>query len=87
MNTILFLSSLADRSFNDIMQYPVMPWIIADYTSPSLGEHQTVTDTLTLYIYSPGLHLKDFGSRGGGGILGIWNNYLGGGLRLISANS
>ncbi len=70
MNTILFLSSLADRSFNDIMQYPVMPWIIADYTSPSLGEHQTVT-ALTLYIYSPGLHLKDFGWVGGG-ISGIW---------------
>lgn len=31
------LFSLADRSFNDIMQYPVMPWVIADYTSPTLG--------------------------------------------------
>ena len=33
-----FLSpaSLSDRSFNDIMQYPVMPWVIADYTSDNL---------------------------------------------------
>lgn len=29
--------SLADRSFSDIMQYPVMPWVIADYTSTELG--------------------------------------------------
>ena len=28
---------MADRSFCDIMQYPVMPWIIADYTSESIG--------------------------------------------------
>lgn len=32
--------SLADRSFCDIMQYPVMPWVIADYTSDKLGQHQ-----------------------------------------------
>ena len=31
-------SSLSDRSFNDIMQYPVMPWVVADYTSSSLGQ-------------------------------------------------
>ena len=30
--------SLADRSFSDIMQYPVMPWVIADYTSSRLGQ-------------------------------------------------
>ena len=34
--------SLADRSFNDIMQYPVMPWIIADYTSTSLGNKHSL---------------------------------------------
>ena len=29
---------LADRSFNSVMQYPVMPWVIADYTSQQLGK-------------------------------------------------
>ncbi|XP_059177042.1 protein FAN-like [Physella acuta] len=33
---LLYLNSLADRSFNDLSQYPVMPWVIQDYTSQSL---------------------------------------------------
>ncbi|CAG5129217.1 unnamed protein product, partial [Candidula unifasciata] len=33
---LLYLNSLADRSFNDLSQYPVMPWIIQDYTSSQL---------------------------------------------------
>ncbi len=33
---LMFLNFLADRSFNDITQYPVMPWIITDYTSENL---------------------------------------------------
>jgi factor associated with neutral sphingomyelinase activation len=33
---LMHLNFLSDRSFNDIMQYPVMPWVVADYTSPSL---------------------------------------------------
>lgn len=37
VHVFLCLLSLADRSFNDIMQYPVMPWIVADYTSSTLG--------------------------------------------------
>ncbi|KXJ24231.1 WD repeat and FYVE domain-containing protein 3 [Exaiptasia diaphana] len=28
--------SLADRSFNDLTQYPVFPWVLADYTSTTL---------------------------------------------------
>ena len=28
--------SLADRSFNDLTQYPVFPWVITDYSSQSL---------------------------------------------------
>ena len=28
---------MADRSFNDLTQYPVVPWIITDYTSSSLN--------------------------------------------------
>uniref|UniRef100_UPI00358EA155 protein FAN isoform X2 n=1 Tax=Myxine glutinosa TaxID=7769 RepID=UPI00358EA155 len=33
---LLHLNNLADRSFNDLSQYPVFPWIIVDYTSPQL---------------------------------------------------
>ena len=33
---VTFLS-LADRSFNDLTQYPVFPWVIADYKSKELG--------------------------------------------------
>ena len=34
---LLYLNSLADRSFNDLTQYPVFPWVVADYTSDFLG--------------------------------------------------
>lgn len=30
------LNTLAGRSYNDLMQYPVFPWILADYTSSEL---------------------------------------------------
>ncbi|ESO93005.1 hypothetical protein LOTGIDRAFT_119978 [Lottia gigantea] len=33
---LLYLNSMADRSFNDLTQYPVMPWVVSDYTSSSL---------------------------------------------------
>eukprot|EP00271_Cylindrocystis_brebissonii_P011984 TRINITY_DN3000_c2_g1_i1.p1 TRINITY_DN3000_c2_g1~~TRINITY_DN3000_c2_g1_i1.p1 ORF type:complete len:2905 (-),score=592.76 TRINITY_DN3000_c2_g1_i1:326-8950(-) len=33
---LMTLNTLAGRSYNDIMQYPVFPWIIADYTSEEL---------------------------------------------------
>lgn len=33
---LLHLNNLADRSCNDLSQYPVFPWIIADYTSSDL---------------------------------------------------
>ena len=33
----MYLNTLAHRSFNDLTQYPVFPWIIADYTSETLG--------------------------------------------------
>lgn len=34
---LLHLNNLADRSCNDLSQYPVLPWIIADYSSGQLG--------------------------------------------------
>lgn len=33
---LLYLNSLGDRTFNDLTQYPVFPWIISDYNSPTL---------------------------------------------------
>ena len=33
---IIRLNTMAGRSFNDITQYPVFPWVIADYTSKVL---------------------------------------------------
>ena len=30
---LMCLNTLAGRSYNDLMQYPVFPWIIADYDS------------------------------------------------------
>ncbi len=30
------LNTLAGRSYNDLMQYPVFPWILADYYSEEL---------------------------------------------------
>ena len=34
---LLHLNNLADRSCNDLSQYPVFPWVLADYTSMQLG--------------------------------------------------
>lgn len=28
---LMHLNTLAGRSYNDLMQYPVFPWILADY--------------------------------------------------------
>jgi len=33
---LMYLNNLADRTVNDLAQYPVFPWIIADYESSSL---------------------------------------------------
>jgi hypothetical protein len=33
---LMFLKTLAGRSYNDLMQYPVIPWILADYDSDEL---------------------------------------------------
>jgi len=33
---LMQLNSLAGRSFNDLAQYPVFPWVISDYTSPTI---------------------------------------------------
>eukprot|EP00897_Mesotaenium_endlicherianum_P007795 jgi/Mesen1/7043/ME000369S06370 len=33
---LMALNTLAGRSYNDLMQYPVFPWVLADYASPAL---------------------------------------------------
>ncbi|KAF2265101.1 beach-domain-containing protein [Lojkania enalia] len=33
---LMFVNTLAGRTFNDLTQYPVFPWVIADYTSMEL---------------------------------------------------
>ncbi|MGH0139782.1 UNVERIFIED_CONTAM: hypothetical protein FKN15_070093 [Acipenser sinensis] len=33
---LMYLNTLAGRTYNDLMQYPVFPWIIADYDSEEL---------------------------------------------------
>lgn len=40
---LLALNAAAGRSFNDIVQYPVMPWVVADYTSDFLDFDQPDT--------------------------------------------
>lgn len=37
LNYIVLFFSLADRTFHDLTQYPVLPWIIQDYTSSMLN--------------------------------------------------
>jgi len=33
----VFSCSQASRTFSDLTQYPVFPWVISDYTSDILG--------------------------------------------------
>lgn len=40
---LMMLNLFAGRSFNDLSQYPVFPWIIADYTSPTLDLNNPAT--------------------------------------------
>lgn len=37
------LNVLAGRTYNDLNQYPVFPWILADYTSSSLDLNDPAT--------------------------------------------
>jgi hypothetical protein len=33
---LMVLNTLAGRTFNDLTQYPVFPWVLCDYTSPTI---------------------------------------------------
>lgn len=34
---LMYLNNLADRSFSDLTQYPVFPWVLTDYTSQEIN--------------------------------------------------
>ncbi|XP_052816149.1 WD repeat and FYVE domain-containing protein 3-like isoform X4 [Mya arenaria] len=40
---LMHLNTLAGRSYNDLMQYPVFPWILADYDSEELDLFRSET--------------------------------------------
>jgi hypothetical protein len=40
---LMYLNSLAHRSFNDLTQYPVFPWVLADYSSKTLDLNNAKT--------------------------------------------
>jgi len=40
---LMSLNTLAGRSYNDLMQYPVFPWILADYRSEELDLNDAKT--------------------------------------------
>ena len=42
---LMQLNTFAGRTYNDLSQYPVFPWILADYTSNKLGKCQTGNQT------------------------------------------
>lgn len=40
---LMVLNTLAGRSYNDLTQYPVFPWVLADYTSEKLDFNKAST--------------------------------------------
>eukprot|EP00111_Clytia_hemisphaerica_P006851 TCONS_00019802-protein len=52
---LMFLNTLAGRSYNDLMQYPIFPWVLKDYTSQFLD----LTDKNTFRDFS-----KPMGAQG-----------------------
>ncbi|XP_019058456.1 PREDICTED: BEACH domain-containing protein B isoform X2 [Tarenaya hassleriana] len=40
---LMILNTLAGRSYNDLTQYPVFPWVLADYSSESLDFNKAST--------------------------------------------
>eukprot|EP00108_Taenia_solium_P001272 TsM_001024900 transcript=TsM_001024900 gene=TsM_001024900 len=40
---LMYLNTQAGRSYNDLMQYPVFPWVLADYTSLHLDLSRPAT--------------------------------------------
>lgn len=40
---LMVLNTLAGRSYNDLTQYPVFPWVVADYSSETLDFNKSST--------------------------------------------
>lgn len=40
---VMILNTLAGRSYNDLTQYPVFPWVLADYSSETLDFNKSST--------------------------------------------
>lgn len=40
---LMILNTLAGRSYNDLTQYPVFPWVLADYSSDTLDYNKSST--------------------------------------------
>ncbi|KAL5631093.1 hypothetical protein BROUX41_000965 [Berkeleyomyces rouxiae] len=40
---LMMINTMAGRTFNDITQYPVFPWVLADYTSSELNLNDPAT--------------------------------------------
>ena len=40
---LMRLNTLAGRTYNDLNQYPVFPWVLADYASDSLDLDRAAT--------------------------------------------
>lgn len=40
---LMILNTLAGRSYNDLTQYPIFPWVLADYSSESLDFNKSST--------------------------------------------
>lgn len=49
---LMHLNTLAGRSYNDLMQYPVFPWILADYDAEVIAGLTTKTRVFLDLIYS-----------------------------------
>ena len=52
---LMALNTLAGRSYNDLMQYPIFPWVLADYDSsqdePDLNDPATFRDLLVSFFF------------------------------------
>lgn len=49
---LTYLNKLAGRSFNDLMQYPVFPFILRDYESEELNLEDSGIFRYVVYSYT-----------------------------------
>ena len=48
---LMELNKLSGRTFNDLKQYPFFPYILADYTSPTLNLDDPLTFRQAATVY------------------------------------